>query len=75
MLTRLLVNRLLVNIAYMKKWVHLTFVLVHLRIKLGAPVQPVGSLATAVDSFVSFTLHEPIMCSYNCVIKKGFSEG
>ncbi len=31
MLTRLLVNRLLVNIAYMKIWVHLTFVLVHLR--------------------------------------------
>ncbi len=25
--------------------------------------------------FVSFTLHEPIMCSYNCVIEKGFSEG
>ncbi len=31
MLTRLLVNRLLVNIAYTKMWVHLTFVLVHLR--------------------------------------------
>ncbi len=39
MLTRLLVNRLLVNIAYMKIWVYLTFVLVHLRKKLGAPVQ------------------------------------
>ncbi len=24
---------------------------------------------------VSFTLHEPIRCSYNCVIEKGFSEG
>ncbi len=37
MLTRLLDNRLLVNIAYMKilyKLVHLTFVLVHLRKKL-----------------------------------------
>ncbi len=34
MLTRLLVNRLLVNIAYMKIWVHLTFVLVHLRKKV-----------------------------------------
>ncbi len=31
MLTRLLVSRLLLNIAYMKIWVHLTFVLVHLR--------------------------------------------
>ncbi len=35
----------------------------------------IGSLATAVDWFVSFTLHEPITCSYNCVIEKGFSEG
>ncbi len=34
MLTRLLVNHLLVNIAYMKIWVHLTFVLVHLRKKV-----------------------------------------
>ncbi len=34
MLTRLLVNPLLVNIAYMKIWVHLTFVLVHLRKKV-----------------------------------------
>ncbi len=34
MLTRLLVNRLLVNIAYIKIWVHLTFVLVHLRKKV-----------------------------------------
>ncbi len=25
----------------------------------------IGSLATAVDWFVSFTLHEPITCSYN----------
>ncbi len=33
MLTRLLVNRLLVNIAYTNIWVHLTFVLVHLRKK------------------------------------------
>ncbi len=38
----MLVNHLQVNIAYMKIWVHLTFVLVHLRKKkLGAPVQPV----------------------------------
>ncbi len=28
-----------------------------------------------MDWFVSFTLHEPITCSYNCVIEKGFSEG
>ncbi len=42
MFTRLLVNRLLLNIAYMKIWVHLTFVLVHLRKKLGAPVQKVS---------------------------------
>ncbi len=34
MLTRLLVNHLQVNIAYMKIWVHLTFVLVHLRKKV-----------------------------------------
>ncbi len=41
----------------------------------------IGSLATAVDWFVSFTLHESIFtlhesitCSYNCVIEKGFSE-
>ncbi len=34
MLTRLLVNHLLVNIAYIKMWVHLTFVLVHLRKKV-----------------------------------------
>ncbi len=40
MLTRLLVNRLLVNIAYMKIWVQLTFVLVHL--KLGGPVQNIS---------------------------------
>ncbi len=33
------------------------------------------SLATAVDWLVSFTFHEPITCSYNCVIEKGFSEG
>ncbi len=26
-------------------------------------------------TFVSFTLHEPITRSYNCVIEKGFSEG
>ncbi len=32
-----------------------------------------GSLATAVHWFVSFTLHEPITCNYNCVIEKGFS--
>ncbi len=37
MLTRLLVNRFLINIAYMKIWVHLTFVPVHLR----KPVHPV----------------------------------
>ncbi len=42
MLTRLLVSRLLVNIAYIKIWVHLTFVPVHLRKKLGAPVQKVS---------------------------------
>ncbi len=35
----------------------------------------IGSLATAVDWLVSFTLHEPITCSYICVIEKGFSEG
>ncbi len=35
----------------------------------------IGSLATAMDWFVSFTLHEPIMGSHNCVIEKGFSEG
>ncbi len=34
MLTRLLVSRLLVNIAYIKIWVHLTFVPVHLRKKV-----------------------------------------
>ncbi len=34
MLTRLLVNHLQVNIAYMKIWLHLTFVLVHLRKKV-----------------------------------------
>ncbi len=34
MLTTLLVNRLLVNIANTKIWVHLTFVLVHLRKKI-----------------------------------------
>ncbi len=34
MLTRLLVSRLLVKIAYIKMWVHLTFVLVHLRKKV-----------------------------------------
>ncbi len=33
----------------------------------------IGSLATALDWFVSFTLNEPITCSYNCVIEKGFS--
>ncbi len=32
--SRLLVNRLLVSIAYTKIWVHLTFVLVHLRKKV-----------------------------------------
>ncbi len=35
----------------------------------------IGSLATTVDWFGSFTLYEPITCSYNCVIEKGFSEG
>ncbi len=34
----------------------------------------IGSLATTVDWFVSFTLHKPIKCSYKCVIEKGFSE-
>ncbi len=34
-----------------------------------------GSLATTVDWLVSFPLHEPITCSYNCMIEKGFSEG
>ncbi len=34
MLTRLLVSHLLVNIAYIKIWVHLTFVPVHLRKKV-----------------------------------------
>ncbi len=42
MLTTLLVNRLLVNIAYMEIWVYLTFVLVHLRKNVGAPVQKVS---------------------------------
>ncbi len=32
-----------------------------------------GCIATAVHWFVFFTLHEPITCSYNCVIEKGFS--
>ncbi len=45
MLTRLLVNRFLVNIAYMKIWVHLTFVLMHQEKKLGAPVQPVQKVS------------------------------
>ncbi len=45
MLTTLLVNRLLVNIAFMKIWVHLTFVLVPLRKKLGAPVHPVQKVS------------------------------
>ncbi len=35
----------------------------------------IGSLATAVDWFVSLTLHKPFTCSYNCMIEKGFSEG
>ncbi len=35
----------------------------------------IDSLTTAVDWFVSFTLHKLITCSYNCVIEKGFSEG
>ncbi len=35
----------------------------------------IGSLVTAVDWFISFTLHEPITCSHDCVIEKGFSEG
>ncbi len=38
MLTRLFVNRLLVNIVYMKMWVHL-------RKKLGTPVQPGGKVS------------------------------
>ncbi len=45
MLTRLLVNRLLVNIANTKIWVHLTFVLVHLKKKFGAPVQAVQKVS------------------------------
>ncbi len=47
MLTRLLVNRLLV--AYMKIWVHLTFVLVHLKKRLGAPVQKVSLVPCTVS--------------------------
>ncbi len=40
MLTRLLVNHLQVNIAYMKIWVHLTFCAgAPKKKKLGAPVQ------------------------------------
>ncbi len=39
MLTTLLVNRLLVNIAYMKIWVHLTFVLV-LEVCTGSKLKP-----------------------------------
>ncbi len=37
----------------------------------------IGLLATAVDAvdwLIFFTLHEPITCSYNCMIEKGFSE-
>ncbi len=45
MLTRLLVNRLLVNIAYTKIWVHLTFVLCTKEKKLGAQVQPVQKVS------------------------------
>ncbi len=41
MLTRLLVSRLLVNIAYIKIWVHLTFVPVHLRKKVSLEPCPV----------------------------------
>ncbi len=33
----------------------------------------IGLLATAVHWFVFFILHEPIMCSYNCMIEIGFS--
>ncbi len=32
-------------------------------------------LTTATDWIISFTLHKPITCSYNCVIEKLFSEG
>ncbi len=33
----------------------------------------IGLLATAVHWFVFFILHEPIMCSYNCMIEICFS--
>ncbi len=63
MLTRLLANNLLVNIAYIKICVHLTFVLVHLRKKLGAPVQPVQkfSLDPCIDAkgFLFKTMEDP----------------
>ncbi len=33
----------------------------------------IGSLATVMHWFVFLILHEPITCSYNCVIEIGFS--
>ncbi len=70
MLTRLLVNRLLVNIAFMNIWVHLTFVLVHLRKKVRHtsatsakykdPVRNYGTLSSfyqmIVITFINFTI-------------------
>ncbi len=45
MLTRLLVSRLLVNIAYIKIWVHLTFVPVHLRKKVRRTSAPSANVS------------------------------
>ncbi len=62
MLTRLLVNCLLVNIAYTKIWVHLTFVLVHLRKKLGTPVQPVQKVSLELwHAFVSVQINAALL--------------
>ncbi len=50
MLTRLLVNRLLVNIAYMKIWVHLTF------------VQKVSLEPCTVNCLVTNILQDMVFC-------------
>ncbi len=68
MLTRLLVSRLLVNIvniAYIKIWVHLTFVLVHLRKKLGAPVHPRAVTIHQTHDSVRITIFDPRFGSYH----------
>ncbi len=65
MLTRLLVDCFLVNIAYTKMWVHITFVLVHLRKKLGAPVQPVQKFSLEPWNMILCSLsvnHSEVLC-------------